>query len=562
MKHNDSIFAAFSGGNGPIRAILPLAAFIGAVLCLVGAVWDQDWLWGLVICLPVLVIALHDVSQRDYAVLRNYPVLGWARYLFQDLRPYLRSYIVEGDLEGRPFNQDQRRLVYERARGQEDNHPFGTELDVYAHEYKWISHSIAAKEVPDSDPRITIGGPQCTQPYSASILNISAMSFGALSARAIEALNTGAKRGNFAHDTGEGSISPYHRKGGGDLIWEIGSGYFGCRTQDGNFDEDLFARAACTDQVKMIEIKLSQGAKPGHGGVLPGAKVTPEIAQTRKVPAGEDCISPASHKAFSTPREMLHFAARLRDLSGGKPVGIKLCVGHPHEPFAIAKAMLETGIYLDFIVVDGAEGGTGAAPIELSNHVGLPLYDGLVIMRNALVGTGLKKHVRLGASGKVHSGSGIAHAIALGADWVNAARAFMFSIGCIQSMNCHKGTCPTGVATQDPRRQRGLVVEDKAKQVERFHRKTVHATLQISSSAGLDSIHDLEPHHLFHRISPTEARTADQIYPFVAENQLIDAPEDTPYALWWKVASVDSFNVAKQVGEEHKAKSMEEENKK
>jgi glutamate synthase domain-containing protein 2 len=253
---------------------------------------------------------------------------------------------------------------------------------------------------------------------------------------------------------------------------------------------------------------------------------------------------------------MLHFAARLRDLSGGKPVGIKLCVGHPHEPFAIAKAMLETGIYLDFIVVDGAEGGTGAAPIELSNHVGLPLYDGLVIMRNALVGTGLKKHVRLGASGKVHSGTGIAHVIALGADWVNAARAFMFSIGCIQSMNCHKGTCPTGVATQDPRRQRGLVVEDKAKQVERFHRKTVHAALQISSSAGLDSIHDLEPHHLFHRISPAEARTADQIYSFVAENQLIDAPEDTPYDLWWQAASADSFNVARQVGDEHKAKSL------
>ncbi|WP_114089911.1 FMN-binding glutamate synthase family protein [Thalassospira profundimaris] len=556
MAKKQTFVSAFAGGNGLVRAILPLLAVAGTVFCLIAAFFAASWLWGLVICLPVLALAIHDVFQRDYAILRNYPVLGWARYLFQDLRPYLRTYIVEGDLEGRPFNQDQRRLVYERARDEEDNHPFGTELDVYAHEYRWISHSIAATDVPDTDPRITIGGPQCSKPYNASILNISAMSFGSLSARAIEALNTGAKMGNFAHDTGEGSISPYHRKGGGDLIWEIGSGYFGCRTEDGNFDEDLFVKAACTDQVKMIEIKLSQGAKPGHGGVLPAAKVSPEIAETRKVPQGQDCVSPAAHKAFSTPRQMLEFAARLRDLSGGKPVGIKLCVGHPHEPFAIAKAMLETGIYLDFIVVDGAEGGTGAAPIELSNHVGQPLYDGLVIMRNALVGTGLKKHVRLGASGKVHSGSGIAHAIALGADWVNAARAFMFSIGCIQSMNCHKGNCPVGVATQDPHRQRGLVVADKAEQVERFHRKTVRAALQISCAAGLESIHDLEPHHLFHRISPTEARTADQIYPFVAENQLINAPEETPYNIWWQAASADSFNVTKRVGEEHKAESM------
>lgn len=557
MKNRENVFSAFSGTAGLIRAAVPLAVLVIAILCAIAARHDPEWLWGLGICIVLLGVAVHDLVQRDYAVLRNYPLLGWARYLFKDLRPYLRSYIVEGDLEGRPFNQDQRTLVYERSRGQEDNHPFGTELDVYGSEYKWITHSIAARETKDHDPRVMIGGPQCSKPYKASILNISAMSFGAISARAVEALNTGAKIGGFAHDTGEGSISPYHRKGGGDLIWQVASGYFGCRDANGHFDPDLFEKSAKTDQVKMIEIKLSQGAKPGHGGVLPGAKVTAEIAETRKVPQGEDCVSPAGHSAFSTPREMLQFAQKLRDLSGGKPVGIKLCVGHPHEPFAIVKAMLETGIYLDFVVVDGAEGGTGAAPIELSNHVGMPLYDGLVVMRNALVGAGLKEHVALGASGKVHSGSGIAHAIAMGADWVNAARAFMFSIGCIQSMSCHTGKCPTGIATQDPRRQRGLVVEDKAEQVARFHRKTVEAAMQIVSSAGLGSIHDLEPHHLFHRVSPTEARTADRIYPYIAKGQLLEAPEETPYEIWWNAASADSFNVAREVGEEHKAKAME-----
>jgi glutamate synthase domain-containing protein 2 len=370
------------------------------------------------------------------------------------------------------------------------------------------------------------------------------MSFGALSASAIEALNSGARMGGFAQDTGEGSISPYHRKSGGDLIWEIASGYFGCRDANGNFDPDLFRDTAQMDQVKMIEIKLSQGAKPGYGGVLPAAKVTDEIAQTRKVPVGKDCISPVAHSTFSTPRELIEFAAQLRELSGGKPVGIKLCVGHLHEVFAVMKTMLDSGVYLDFVVVDGAEGGTGAAPVEFSNNLGMPLRDGLVVVHNALVGTGLGGRIRLGASGKVHSGSGISNAVALGADWTNAARAFMFSIGCIQSMRCHTGTCPTGVATQDPRRQRGLVVEKKAPQVARFHKKTVQAAVDIASAAGLRRIHDLEPHHLYHRISPTEARSADRIYPFIGMNQLIDAPDETPYALWWKAAQSDSFDLS------------------
>lgn len=556
MKDSENLIEAFSGAAGIRRAIVPIAAFVLAILFVIEAFENPAWLWGLALCLVVLAISIHDLFQKAYAILRNYPGAGWARYFFQMLRPYLRSYIVEGDLEGRPYNQDQRNLIYERARGEEDNHPFGTELDVYASEYRWFTHSIVPVEPAREDPRVTIGGPECKNPYNSSILNISAMSFGSLSARAIEALSTGARIGNFAHDTGEGSISPYHRKGGGDLIWELGSGYFGCRDDKGHFDPELFKDAAQSDQVKMIEIKLSQGAKPGHGGVLPGAKVTREIAETRKVPMGVDCVSPAAHSTFSTPREMLEFAARLREMAGGKPVGIKLCVGHPHEVFAVMKAMLASKIYLDFIVVDGAEGGTGAAPIELTNHVGLPLNDGLVIVRNALIGAGLKDRIRLGASGKVHSGSGVAHAIALGADWTNAARAFMFSIGCIQSMRCHTGTCPTGIATQDLGRQRGLVVEEKAEQVARFHRKTVAAAVQVASAAGLKHIHDLEPHHLFHRISPTAARTADQIYPFVAKNQLIDAPDETPYTLWWKAADPDSFAISPAVGEAHRLKAL------
>lgn len=557
MKDSENLLDAFRGFSGYRRGVVPIGAFaLGLLFLGLGLFADGAWLWGLVPCLAVLALAVHDVRQRGYAILRNYPAAGWARYCFQALRPYLRSYIVEGNREGRPFNLEQRKLVYQRARDQVDNHPFGTELDVYSSEYRWVTHSIAPAEPETQDPRIEIGGPECKTPYNSSILNISAMSFGALSARAIEALNTGARQGNFAHDTGEGGISPYHLKGGGDLIWEIGSGYFGCRDDQGQFDPGLFQEAARSDQVRMIEIKLSQGAKPGHGGVLPGAKVTQEIADTRKVPAGVDCVSPAGHSAFSTPREMLEFAARLRELSGGKPVGVKLCVGHPHEVFAVVKAMLASGIHLDFVVVDGGEGGTGAAPIELSNHVGLPLNDGLVIVRNALIGAGLKDRVRLGASGKVHSGSGITQAIALGADWTNAARAFMFSVGCIQSMRCHTDTCPTGVATQDPGRQRGLVVEEKARQVARFHEKTVAAAVQVASSAGLTRIHDLEPHHLFHRVSPTAARTADAIYPFVARNQLIEAPEDTPYALWWQAADADSFAISSDIGDAHRQQAL------
>jgi glutamate synthase domain-containing protein 2 len=520
---------------------VPLGALILSALFLALAALDRWWLLGLAVSLPIVALGIYDVSQRRWTLTRNYPVAARIRWLFYDLRPYLRAYIVEGDLEGAPYSIEARNLVYARARGETDTHPFGTELDVAADEYEWLTHSIAPASSADKDPRVTIGGPQCQRPYSASVFNISAMSFGALSAHAVEALNKAAKLGGFYHDTGEGGISPYHRKHGGDLVWEIGSGYFGCRDRDGRFDEGLFAENARSDAVKMTEIKLSQGAKPGHGGLLPGAKVTAEIAEARKVPEGRDCLSPNGHSAFSTPVEMLQFAARMRELSGGKPVGIKLCVGQVHEVMAIMKAMLKTEILVDFIVVDGAEGGTGAAPLELSNNVGMPLTEGLVVVRNALVGAGLRDRVKLAASGKVYSAAGLARNFAIGADWCNAARAFMFSIGCIQAQRCHLGTCPTGITTQDPGRQRGLVVEEQAVRAARFHTKTLAALAEIVAATGFEHPTDLKPHHLIHRIGSTDSRPINRIYEFLEENALIDAPDDTTYAEWWRAASPDSF---------------------
>ncbi|HVI99726.1 MAG TPA: FMN-binding glutamate synthase family protein [Sphingomonas sp.] len=511
-----------------------------AVLALAGS--GYRWpLWALVVALPVLLIALIDLFQDRHSLRRTYPASARFRWFFEWLRPFLRSYIVESDLDGRPFSHDERALVYARAKGQEDAHPFGTELDVYSGEYEWLAHSIAPNAAAPADNRVQVGNDQCAKPYAAARLNISAMSFGALGANAIEALNKGAKIGGFYHDTGEGGLSPYHLKHGGDLVWELGSGYFGCRSPEGRFDPDQFADKARIEQVRMTEIKLSQGAKPGHGGLLPGAKVTAEIAATRCVPQGEDCLSPPGHSAFSTPIELVEFAARMRELSGGKPVGIKLCVGYPHELFAVTKAMLETGIRLDFIVIDGAEGGTGAAPTELSDRVGMPLREGLILARNALVGAGLKGEVKLAASGKVASGAAIAMNCALGADWCNAARAFMFSLGCVQSMRCHTDTCPTGVATQSPARQRGLVVPDKAERVARYQRATVKALHEIVVAAGLDSPDQLDPAHLRQRVNVAEMRAMTDIYPFVEPGELIEGARDERLAYWWKQAQADSF---------------------
>lgn len=543
---NNNFLKAFVSRDGLKRALVPLAAlFLTGFFCFLGAAYSKWWLIGAVMGAALVLLGIYDVMQQRWTLMRNYPVAARIRWLFYDLRPYLRAYIVEGDLEGEPFSFEARNLVQARARGETDTVPFGTKLDTDADDYEWINHSIAPAPDLVADARVTVGGKDCAQPYSASVFNISAMSFGSLSARAIEALNLAAKQGGFYHDTGEGGISPYHLKHGGDLVWEIGSGYFGCRDDKGHFDPALFAENAQRPEVKMTEIKLSQGAKPGHGGMLPGAKVTPEIAATRRVPIGEDCISPRRHSAFSTPIELLEFAAQMRELSGGKPVGIKLCVGHVHEVMAIMKAMLQTGLRLDYIVVDGAEGGTGAAPLELSNHVGAPLTEGLVTMRNALVGTGLRDEVRLAAAGKVFSAAGLARNFAIGADWCNAARAFMFSIGCVQSLRCHLGSCPTGIATQDPGRQRGLVVPVQAERAARFHGKTLEALADIVAAAGLDHPEGLEPHHLIHRVSSVDVHRIDHIYPFFAKNELLEAPEGTAYAEYWRMASAESFRATR-----------------
>ena len=500
--------------------------------------------WMLWLLVPLLAIAAWDFVQTRHTLRRNYPLVARVRWFMEDLRPFLRAYVVEGDLDGRPFNHDERALVYARAKGELDAHPFGTELDVYSDEYEWLGHSIAPNEKAPESWRVKVGGPQCARPYDASLLNISAMSFGALSANAILALNQGAKLGGFYHDTGEGGLSRHHRTHGGDLVWEIGSGYFGCCDPNGRFDPARFEETAQADQVRMVEIKLSQGAKPGHGGVLPGAKVTAEIAEARGVTAGKDCISPAAHSTFSTPLELLEWAAKLRDLSGGKPVGIKLCIGQPHQLFAMMKAMRESGIRLDYIVVDGGEGGTGAAPVELSNSVGMPLREGLIMTRNALVGCSLKPDVRLAASGKVHSGAGLAMNIALGADWCNAARAFMFSLGCVQSMKCHTDTCPTGVATQDAGRQRGLVVADKAPRVAHFHKQTLAGLREIVVAMGLDDPWQIGPQDLSERLNSARSDPVDRIYPFLDDGQLLAEPGSTPYARYWNAARADSFRRA------------------
>jgi glutamate synthase domain-containing protein 2 len=486
-----------------------------------------------------------DVRQTRHAILRNYPVIGHLRFMLEFIRPEIRQYFIESDNEGNPFSRAQRSLVYQRAKGESDKRPFGTMLDVHAQGYEWINHSITPTHIASHDFRVVIGA-QRAQPYSASIFNISAMSFGALSANAILALNSGAQKGNFAHDTGEGSISKHHRVHGGDLIWEIGSGYFGCRNDDGSFNEDKFAANALDPQVKMIELKMSQGAKPGHGGVLPGPKVTPEIAEARGVPVGEDCVSPAGHSAFSTPIEMMQFVEKLRTLSGGKPTGFKLCIGHPWEWFGIVKAMLETGITPDYIVVDGAEGGTGAAPLEFTDHVGSPVQDGLLLVHNTLRGAGLRDRIKIGCAGKVVSAFDIARLMALGADWCNSGRGFMFALGCIQAQTCHTGHCPTGVTTQDPLRQKALVVPNKAERVYNFHQHTLMALKELIQAAGLNHPRDITAHHIVRRNSDQQVRSLAQLMlPSLIKGALLDDDlKGLPliYQHHWPRASAHQFH--------------------
>ena len=489
-------------------------------------------------------LGLHDYFQTHHAILRNYPIAAHIRFLLEEIRPEMRQYFFEDEKHSMPFSRDKRAVVYQRAKGVLDKRPFGTNYDVYADGFEWLNHSMKPTNAKPDDFRITIGGPDCEHPYSASVFNISAMSFGALSPNAIHALNKGAALGKFAHDTGEGGFSPYHKAGGGDIIWEIGSGYFGARNLDGTFSPEAFAKTASNPQVKMVELKLSQGAKPGHGGVLPAAKVSAEISETRGVPMGQDCVSPSGHSAFSTPVEMMKFIGEMRRLSGGKPAGFKLCIGHEWEFMAICKAMLETNIYPDFIVVDGSEGGTGAAPMEFMDHIGRPLREGLSFVHNTLVGIGVRDRIKLGASGKIASAFDITRAMALGADWCNAARGFMFAIGCIQSQSCHTDRCPTGVATQDKSRQRALVVPDKANRVAHFHNNTLHALSELTAAAGLEHPSDFHREHISRRISQSEVKTFADLYPEMPSGALLNGTADARYTTAWNKADAHSFRAA------------------
>lgn len=483
---------------------------------------------------------LHDLYLSESNLRRNYPVFANLRYLFETIRPEIRQYFIASNLEEAPFNREARDLIYRRAKKLNDTLPFGTENDLMAEGYLTVFHSIRATVVPQDKSRVLFGGPQCRKPYSASLLNISGMSFGALSANAISALNKAAAIGNFAHNTGEGSISDHHRAWGGDLIWQIGTGYFGCRNLDGSFNDKVFAKNALTEPVKMIEIKISQGAKPSHGGVLPGVKVTEEIARIRLVEAGKTVESPANHPEFDTPGGLLDFVQRLRELSGGKPTGFKLCIGRKSEFMSIVKAMLVSGIYPDFITVDGAEGGTGAAPVEFSNRLGMPCLEATYFVHQVLVGAGLRDKMRIISAGKTATGFDMLSKMALGADTVNAARSMMLALGCVQSKSCNTNKCPTGIATQDPVRGRAVDIEDKSKRAANYHHGTVHAFLEMCGALGYDDPDMLKPSDLFKRVGK-ELQHFDQIYTPLSAGQLLTTSIPDAYADDWQRASADRF---------------------
>lgn len=543
-------------GLFPVRYTVLALCMASVVLGLIAALVWGGWWWLLpVVAAALTVVGFLDLRQTRHAILRNYPVIGHMRFLLEFIRPEMRQYFIEGDHEALPFSRAQRSLVYQRSKGEPDSRPFGTLLDVSIPGYEWVNHSMAPTKLESQDFRVWIGGQPgqslegqsvCTQPYRASVFNISAMSFGALSANAVLALNLGARTGGFAHDTGEGSISQHHRVHGGDLIWQVASGYFGCRNPDGSFSEERFAANAADPQVKMIELKLSQGAKPGHGGMLLGAKVTPEIAAARGIPVGVDCISPSSHSAFHTPIEMLHFLAKLRRLSGGKPVGLKLCVGHPWEWFAIVKAMMHADITPDFIVVDGAEGGTGAAPVEFTDHVGVPLQEGLLLVHNTLVGVNLRHRVQIGAAAKVITAFDIARMMALGADWCNAGRGFMLALGCIQAQTCHTGHCPTGVTTQDTLRQKALVVPDKGTRVANFHRSTMHALKELVQAAGLHHPGDITAHHIVRRTNDSQVHQLANTILRVEPGALLGPLDEqhNVFKMYWGRATPQTFQIS------------------
>lgn len=472
----------------------------GALLGLIALIsWFHPgaW-WSLIIVGPVILLGCYNLAQTEHTILRNFPVIGYFRYFFEFISPEIQQYFIERHTDGTPISRNHRSIIYQRAKDIVPTHPFGTELDVYKPEYEGLKHSIYPAPVMEKPPRIKIGGPSCKFPYDASLLNISAMSFGAISRNAVLAMNEGARMGGFYHNTGEGGLSDYHLQGGGDVVWQIGTGYFGCRTKDGHFDPEMFRKKAAHDSVKMIELKISQGAKPGHGGVLPAIKNTPEIARIRSLEPHTTVYSPPGHREFSDAAGLLRFIQKLRDLSGGKPVGFKLCVGHKTEFVEICHQMKATGIQPDFITVDGAEGGTGAAPLEFSDSVGMPLEPALKFIDQTLRGEGLREHIRIIASGKVLGAFSIIKFLAYGADLCNSARAFMLAVGCIQAQRCDTNSCPTGVATQNPRLVRGLVVEDKKHRVTNFHRHTVEAVLELVAACGVKRLEDLHPGILLH----------------------------------------------------------------
>jgi len=501
----------------------------------------EGFYWLLLIAVPLFLLGLHDIFQTRQTIKRNFPVIGNFRYLLEAIRPEIQQYFVESNEDGMPFSREKRSVVYQRSKKVTDTIAFGTQNDLYRQGHQWINHSINARHPIREEPRVVIGETRCSKPYSSSRLNISAMSFGALSANAIMALNRGAKLGGFAHNTGEGGVSPHHLKYGGDLIWQIGTGYFGCRTDDGKFDEEKFAKTAQGESIKMIEIKISQGAKPGHGGVLPGSKVTREIADIRGVIPGRTVISPPAHSAFKTPKQLLSFIIKLRKLSGGKPVGIKLCIGRKKEFFAFCKAIVETNEYPDFISIDGAEGGTGAAPLEFANSIGTPLDDGLSFANNAIRGIGFRDQITIIASGKVITGFNIAAKIALGADICQSARGMMFSLGCIQALRCNHNNCPAGIATQDKALEKGLVVEDKFRRVSNFHGQTIKSFLEVIAAAGLQHPKELEPYHLYERISPSESKHFGEIYPFVRDGAFLENEIPESYQMAWELATSEVF---------------------
>jgi glutamate synthase domain-containing protein 2 len=529
-----------------------LAWILVAVIALlaVSAPFYPPILWLLVVIAPLTGLGVHDAVQRERTLLRNFPVVGRIRYLMEKLRPQIQQYFIESNIDAYPVEREFRDIVYQRSKGQLETRPLGTQRDVYQIGYEWAAHSMAAHDGPEEAPRVTIGGERCRQPYAASLLNISAMSYGSLSSRAILALNQGARLGGFAHNTGEGGIAEQHLAGGGDLIWQIGSGYFGCRTRDGRFDPEAFTALATRDNVKMIEVKLSQGAKPGHGGVLPGIKVSGEIARIRLIEPGKTVISPPSHTAFDSPIGLLEFVDRLRELSGGKPVGFKLCVGRRTDFFAICKAMVETGITPDFITVDGGEGGTGAAPLEFSNSVGMPARDAWVFVHTALVGTELRDRVRLIASGKIFTGFHMLRAMAIGADLCAMARGMMFALGCIQSLRCNANTCPTGIATQNPALVHGLDVPDKSARVANFHRNTMKGFLELLGAMGLDHPGELRPEHIFRRVDDLRVRNLRELYEYLEPGQLLDdarLPEGLREE--WRQARPDGWTHAAEHGQ-------------